>query len=60
MSKHYSPLYDWSWQVGRQTAGPDDRAAAITASPPRGWRENRPPCVKGALPEGRWGIVQAG
>ena len=24
-------------------------------------RKNRPPCVKGALPEGRWGIVrQAG
>ena len=23
-------------------------------------REKRPPCAKGALPEGRWGIVQAG
>ena len=23
-------------------------------------RENRPPCAKGALPEGRWGIVSAG
>ena len=23
-------------------------------------RKNRPPCAKGALPEGRWGIVQAG
>ena len=29
MSKHYTPLYDWSWQVGRQIADPDDRAAVM-------------------------------
>ncbi len=36
MSKHYTPLYDWSWQAGRQIADPDDRARRYYRITPKG------------------------